>query len=157
MTKPNDEQQRNGMLPQQPDDKPYKYSISDTAEDKPSTPKVDSDEAVEQLARELFGVHHFKGQYKVNLSWETCSLDIKEWWRKTASYLVRNGYTRHPSPRAGLSRNELRSAISVAILDCVHLGSCVYDAECHEHPEMVDRITEEIWPLLDAQPKDDGK
>ena len=31
--------------------------------------------------------------------------------------------------------------LSTIILECVHLGSCIYDKDCHEHKDMVDAIS----------------
>lgn len=54
---------------------------------------------VEELAKCSFSVHHFPGQYKTNLSWDTCSKDVRDWHLKTAIGLISKGYTKSKSMR----------------------------------------------------------
>ena len=51
-------------------------------------------EQIEEMAKDSFYIHHFPGQYKSNLSWETCSQDVRDWHHNNAIGLIAKGYAR---------------------------------------------------------------
>ncbi len=50
------------------------------------------EEFIEEFARDSFSVHHFPAQYRTNLSWESCSQDVKDWHIRNAAGLFMKGY-----------------------------------------------------------------
>lgn len=67
-------------------------------------------EQIEEMAKDSFYIHHFPGQYKSNLSWETCSQDVRDWHRNNAIGLIAKGYAK-ATPLVALDEDKVRTII----------------------------------------------
>lgn len=106
---------------------------------------------IDELAFDAFSAHHFDVQYTANVSWRTCSRDIRDWYFRIAESLISKGYRKSP-PAKPACEHDFGNPHTVEFCKKCGCATGLYCNVCHACPCMCKPACEHEW----GEPNDIG-